>query len=422
MSKNAAALALAGLSAGASVRANDTWVSAYAGSDVTGTGTFAYPWRTITYALTQGVSAGDKVHVYCGVYDAGHGETFPIAIPDGASLFAEEGFRPTILDAGHASDVVVLGSGSTLSGFTVTGSANGWWNGGAVRWTPASGITVENCAFTGNERGLHLWTGNANVLVRNCVFANNANDALSCFGSTGVTVLNCTFRGNLKGTIFDGSTATVRNSIVTLSGVAGIQNSTQNPSTLTLDHNDVFGNAVNYDPPSLAAGVGSMSSDPLFADPVAGDLHLLPASGCVNAGVADPLLAASDVDGDPRVAGSSVDLGADERDWPDLTFHGPGLIGTPFAFRLYGEPGSAWALFASPLPSPGAPTPFGTVYLDLSFAFFVASGACNASGGGSLSVVVPNDPSLVGGVAYFQELGFGPSGLALSAMRKAAVH
>lgn len=414
--------ALALLAASASVRANDYWVSAVIGSNASGSGTQASPWRTITYALSQGVTAGDVLHVLCGLYDAALGETFPISIPAGAALRGQEGAYVTILDAGTAADVIDLASDVTVSGFTIRNSAHGWWNAGVANWSPASNIVIDGCVFLGNERGLHLWNGHANVLVRNCVFADNANDAFSCFGSTGVTVLNCSFHVNLKGMIFDGSTATVRNTIVTYSSVAGIQNSAQNPSTLILDHNCLYANAVNYDPPTLPAGAGSISADPRWADSMPGDLHVWPTSPCIDGGTPDPLLAAVDVDGDPRVAGGAVDLGADERAWPDFLVPTLPLIGTTVPLDVFGNPGSPWLLFAAPLPSAGFTTPWGTLYLDLLTVFYVTGGTLDVLGGGLLSIPVPMDPSLVGGTAYLQMFGVGAAGFALSPMRLVPVH
>jgi parallel beta-helix repeat protein len=415
--------ALALLVAGASVRANDYWVSAVAGDNVTGDGSLAYPWQTVTHAFNQGLLAGDVVHVYCGLYNAALGESFPILIPAGVTLKGEEGAHVTILDAGNASDVVRLASDVTLSGFTVRNSSHAWWDAGVAHWSPGANLVVENCILRGNERGLHLWNGNTNVLVRNCVFANNANDAISCFGSTGVTLLNCSFRGNLKGMIFDGSVATVRNTIVTNSGIAGIQNSMANPSTLTLDHNDVFGNAVNYDPPTLVPGAGAISADPKWVNGGQSDLHVWPTSPCVNAGVADPLLSAVDLDGDPRVVGAAVDIGADERGWPDVVLAGLPQIGGTGVFDIFGNPSSPWALFAAAIPSTGGiATPWGTLYLDLNTLTHVAGAVLNAEGGAFLTIPVPNIPSIIGATVYFQEFGLGASGFALSPLRAVPIH
>jgi len=423
MRVSAKAVALAVLLAGGSARATDYWVSAVFGNNATGDGSLANPWATIAHALAQGPVFGDVVHVYCGLYDASHGETFPISIPAGVTLKGEEGAHVTILDAGGADDVVDLASDVTLTGFTIRNSSNGWWDAGVADWSPGSNLVIDGCIFRDNQRGLHLWTGHSNVLVRNCVFVNNANDAFSCFGSTGVTVLNCSFRGNLKGMIFDGSTATVRNTVVTNSGVAGIQNSINVPSTITLDHNCVFANAINYDPPTLLPGPGSISADPKWANALQGDLHVWPTSPCIDAGIGDPLLAAVDLDGDPRVEGGAVDIGADERPWPDLILANLPLIGASALFDVFGNPSSPWGLFAAPLPSAGGiPTPWGTLHLDPSTLSHLVSGGTNAEGGSLLSFSVPPAPSLVGQTVYLQTIGVGTSGLALSRLRLAPVH
>lgn len=61
-------------------------------------------------------------------------------------------------------------------------------------------------------------------------------------------------------------------------------------------------------------GPGNLDVDPLFQDPP-GDYHLRKTSPCVNAG--DPAFVpgpdATDLDGQPRLSGARVDMGADER-------------------------------------------------------------------------------------------------------------
>ena len=61
-------------------------------------------------------------------------------------------------------------------------------------------------------------------------------------------------------------------------------------------------------------GPGNISADPLFVDPENGDYHLTADSPCVDAG--DPEFVAeegeTDIDGQPRVVGERVDMGADE--------------------------------------------------------------------------------------------------------------
>ncbi|MFC4600690.1 DUF5123 domain-containing protein [Cohnella hongkongensis] len=58
----------------------------------------------------------------------------------------------------------------------------------------------------------------------------------------------------------------------------------------------------------------SLFANPAFVNAAAGDLHLTASSPAINAGIVDlSIIGADDIDGDPRVIGASVDIGADER-------------------------------------------------------------------------------------------------------------
>ena len=61
-------------------------------------------------------------------------------------------------------------------------------------------------------------------------------------------------------------------------------------------------------------GPGNINEDPLFVDPDNGDYHLTADSPCVDAGDPEfvPEEEETDIDGDPRVVGERVDMGADE--------------------------------------------------------------------------------------------------------------
>ena len=62
----------------------------------------------------------------------------------------------------------------------------------------------------------------------------------------------------------------------------------------------------------VAEGEGNQSAAPLFANPAANDLHQLPGSPTIDAGIIDPALGRSDPDGDLRLLGAAPDIGADE--------------------------------------------------------------------------------------------------------------
>jgi len=75
--------------------------------------------------------------------------------------------------------------------------------------------------------------------------------------------------------------------------------------------NNIFGNFFGEAPDSTP-GPGDISADPLLASTRYGDFHIQPRSPCVGAGSGMYELAYPDVDGQLRISGASVDIGADE--------------------------------------------------------------------------------------------------------------
>ena len=103
----------------------------------------------------------------------------------------------------------------------------------------------------------------------------------------------------------------------------------------TLHNNDVYANAA-YDYSGMSAGAGDISANSELANLAAGDVHIRNTSPCRNAGDNSASgLPAVDMDGQARVEGSAVDIGADEsygeqypilviRVKPDSPYNGPG--------------------------------------------------------------------------------------------------
>jgi hypothetical protein len=94
-------------------------------------------------------------------------------------------------------------------------------------------------------------------------------------------------------------------------------------------------------------GDGNIDADPLFVDPLSGDYHLLAGSPCIGAGDPDFFgMGEVDMDGEPRVMGGRVDIGADEFTDEPFVFGDVNCDGTrdfadinPFVLALTDEAG-----------------------------------------------------------------------------------
>lgn len=224
----------------------------------------------------------------------------------------------TVIDANKEGPVVTF-SGTelpscVLSGFTITHAENVSGEGIYGNQTRAtiqynfiwgnesvytSGIgwvdgTVQNNLITGNTGREAVFVGNG-IFQNNIVTGNNANALNGCNGM----ILNNTIYGN-TGFGFDDCDGLICNCIIW--GNAGGQ--------LTNSSMPLYSCIQGW----TDGRRGNISDDPRFVDPAHGNFHLLPDSPCINAGVAFYFDAdyIDDIDGECRLAGSAVDIGADE--------------------------------------------------------------------------------------------------------------
>jgi len=190
------------------------------------------------------------------------------------------------------------------------------------------GGSATNCTFTNNAARV---TGGAAAFANlvNCLVARNS--APEGGGTTGGTVVNCTIVGN---------TSTTSGSI---SGLAGGINGSTAANCIIVSNTASFGdNNYNYNfgsggdslsycctfPQPNNQGPGNISVDPALVNYAGADYHLQSNSPCINAGLNASISATNDLDGNPRVAGGTVDIGTYEFQAPRPSCPTPGRSNT----------------------------------------------------------------------------------------------
>ena len=186
--------------------------------------------------------------------------------------------------------------------------------GGGMDNRKNSNPVVTGSLFIGNSAasgggGMHNYVGRAvatgNPTIINSLFAGNSAPSGSAMRNNDPdpNIINTTFVDNHGPAISsrNGSAPTLKNCIVwnNIGGPFG----GQSWASAIITHSDVEGGYP---------GIGNVDLDPLFVSPAGSDYHLTAVSPLIDAGANDPLLPATDLDGNPRIMGGAVDMGAYE--------------------------------------------------------------------------------------------------------------
>ncbi|MHC4620307.1 MAG: BACON domain-containing protein [Planctomycetota bacterium] len=254
------------------------------------------------------------------------------AIESGGGVFSE-GSSPRItrcIIAGNLAEasgggIAYIGGNPVISRCTIV--ANSSDAGSAGIYFEASSATVKNCLIANNEGSM--------------------GGGICCRMGSALTVSHCTITDNVApglggGILVDYDSAAMISHSILWGNIAtnpdGWQIVVSSSSNVTVCFSDVEGGPEDIDVfpgCTLTWGEGNIDADPCFVDAAGSDYHLSQGSACIDAG--DPNYSSgpgeTDIDGEARVRGGRVDIGADEFSG------GPLLRVWPGAFEFYSYAG-----------------------------------------------------------------------------------
>ncbi len=203
---------------------------------------------------------------------------------------------------------------------------------GDSRGVVAGSPTIANCLIYNNyaeDMGGAIYCGpGSQPNISNCVIYGNSSEfggAISAYGAS-PTISSCTIVDNIaisKGGGVDTIEGNLRLAHCILwnnTAEYGPQISLRHgnsPATAHCEFNDIQGGKgsafVDY-LCILQWNTGNIDREPKFTNPLAGNYHLSDISPCINAGDSTyvPQEGIRDFDGEPRVMGLHIDMGADE--------------------------------------------------------------------------------------------------------------
>jgi len=224
----------------------------------------------------------------------------------------------------HQSGGGLYGCGGTILNNTITGNSASLWGGGLCKCNG----TVQNNTISGNLGSNGAGLSNCSGTIRNNIISGNLGSKGGGLYDCGGTILNNTIAGNsaqyggglyiCSGTIQNN---TIAGNSASFAGGLGVCRGSiinciiwENPTTFGSQFDVCSTPSYSCIRGWTGGGRGNISSDPKFIDPHNGNYHLAHDSPCIDTGNTYYILGEYlvDIDGECRVAGSSIDMGSDE--------------------------------------------------------------------------------------------------------------
>ncbi len=235
---------------------------------------------------------------------------------------------PGTTNGASAVRCALLQNGARLSGFTLTGGATQNFDyGGGVK-CDSTNATITNCVLVGNsayDDGGGAYYG---TLV-NCSLISNSAPTMNVGGGGGAynsVLVNCLLTGNFA--VYNGGGASGLSTLINCTVVSNVSGATLGGASGTLLNCIVYYNLSYFNQPDTGStglltncctsfsfsgqGANNFTNPPGFVDLAGGNLHLQIGSPCINAGNNSFNNYSTDLDGNPRVVGGTVDIGAYE--------------------------------------------------------------------------------------------------------------
>ncbi|MHC4498106.1 MAG: right-handed parallel beta-helix repeat-containing protein [Planctomycetota bacterium] len=322
-------------------------------------GIYFWGWGSSLEIVNCTISANNGIGIYGNRYCNLEITDCTISENDGGGIYGEFNHSVKITNCtisdNNNTGIRCEGDSTTITNCTINGNKNGYLGGGIycgvgyrttisnctisdnsaefIGGVGCGGLitTITNCIISGNSAtdgigGAYI-SGFLSSTINNCLIIGNTAErggGLCCSGYENPTVTNCTIVGNSAsspewggGMLCINGNPTITNCIFWGNEAPKGAQIYLTDSDASVSYTDVEGGEddVYVEPGSILNwGLGNIDLDPYFVDPNVSDYHLSEDSPCIDAG--DPNYVAgpdeTDLDGNPRVFGDRIDMGAYE--------------------------------------------------------------------------------------------------------------